>query len=82
MATASAVNSNNFEGNSAPTQTENGKWVYIDSTGKFAIQPKYTDAQVFRNGEALINDGKEYYFINDKGKKVREMPKHNELEKD
>ena len=47
-----------------------GKWGFIDASGKVVIEPKYEDARSFSNGLAGVKDGKFWSFINEKNEKV------------
>lgn len=48
----------------------NGKWGYIDSTGKEIIKPKYDEAKSFSYGLAGVKTGNKWAFINIKGNVV------------
>jgi len=49
----------------------NGRWGYIDITGKEVIPPVYDDADEFRNGVAwVIKNGKRIY-INNAGEVIK-----------
>jgi hypothetical protein len=47
-----------------------GKYGYIDSTGKFAVEAKYDQAEEFAEGLALVKIGDQKLFINRKGETV------------
>lgn len=49
---------------------KNGKWGFIDSSGKVVIEPQYEAARSFSNGLAGIKDGEFWSFINEKNEKV------------
>jgi len=44
------------------------KWGFIDKTGKFVIEPRYSWADDFSNGRATVFDGKKEYKIDPKGR--------------
>lgn len=50
----------------------NGKWGFIDSTGKMVIEPQYEDARSFANGFAAVKKDGKWGFINTDGKMVIE----------
>ncbi len=55
--------------------TEEGKWGYVDTSGKVVIEPKYVDAYPFSEGLAVVQiggiEGKEdYYEVIDKSGKT------------
>ncbi len=41
----------------------NGKWGYLDSTGKIFVEPKYMEAMSFHYGFAVVSNGNDYGFI-------------------
>lgn len=47
-----------------------GKWGYINQTGKFVIKPQYNDAGKFSEGLAYVKIGDLYGYINMSGKLV------------
>lgn len=47
-----------------------GKWGFIDASGKVVIEPKYEAARSFSNGLAGVKDGEFWSFINEKNEKV------------
>jgi len=51
----------------ALTESSGGRWGFIDSTGRFVINPIYTDARGFREGLAAVKQGGDWGFINTKG---------------
>ncbi len=50
---------------------KNGKYGFIDDTGKAITEIKYDSAETFQNGEALVQEGFNYYYINTSGKLSR-----------
>lgn len=47
---------------------------YVDTTGHFVIDPKYTDCGDFRDGMAIVeNSNQEVLLINPKGQTIRSM---------
>jgi hypothetical protein len=63
----------------APVMNEN--WGFIDATGKTVLPFVYIDAQSFREGMALVKKDNAYFFINAKGKKVKELENPEEMER-
>jgi len=63
-------------------KAEDGKYGYIDESGRTVIEPKYTEANPFREGRAVVNVGEnfknEYGLIDRTGAFVVE-PKYNEI---
>ena len=55
---------------------KNGKWGYIDKTGKVVIDFKYDDIDYFRNDMACVRIGNNVYFINKSGEKIIDMLKY------
>jgi len=52
---------------------QNGKWGFIDKTGKIVIEPKFDNiARDFSEGLALFNLGSKYGYIDKTGKYVWE----------
>jgi hypothetical protein len=51
-----------------------GKYGFIDKTGKVAIQPKYDTAGSFRDGLAGITIGNEEGYIDKEGKIIWKSP--------
>lgn len=47
---------------------QNGKWGFIDNTGKFVIEPQYEDAKPFQNGMAAVKKDGLWGYININGK--------------
>ena len=47
-----------------------GKWGFIDATGKRIIEPQYDDARSFSNGVAAVKSGNKWGFINESGEMV------------
>ena len=53
-----------------PKKASNGKWGYVDASGKYAIKPRFDEAWFFtgnlfdkHNGEALVKyEGKECFI--------------------
>ncbi len=43
---------------------------YTNTSGKVVIKPKYSRAEGFSNGTAIVNEGDDYYVINAKGRKL------------
>ena len=57
----------NFGEGLAPVKT-NGKWGFIDPSGKFVLQPIYDEpvGQTFFNGKAKVKlNGREFYIDRD-----------------
>jgi hypothetical protein len=48
----------------------NGKWGFIDQTGKEVIPCKYDEADFFNKGVAKVNLNGKIYFIDKEGNKV------------
>ena len=66
-----------FESETNPDFTEglstfkrDGRWGYVDTTGKPVITNTYSYAYTFRNGLARVMEGSSYMFIDRSGKKV------------
>jgi len=53
----------------APVEID-GKWGFIDKTGKIAINPQFEDAWEFKEGLATIQLGNKYGYIDKSGKIV------------
>ena len=47
-----------------------GKWGFVNSDGKTAIEPKYDEAMSFSNGLAAVRSGDKWGFINESGELV------------
>lgn len=47
---------------------------FIDMTGKTVIDPKYKTATAFSEGMSLVQDGDEWYYIDQTGSKVISLP--------
>lgn len=56
-----------------PWLTAEGKFGYADSSGKMLIRPQFDDAQLFRNGFAVVGKNSKYGVINTSGKFVIPM---------
>ena len=50
---------------------QDGKWGFLDSTGKLVVPLKYTDAMSFHNNLAIVSNGSSYGFIDKTGKEIR-----------
>jgi hypothetical protein len=59
-----------FKGGLARVQVESNTWGYIDKTGKWMITPRYTDAEDFSEGLALVEIQDERMFVDRNGKVV------------
>ena len=56
------------ENNSPRPIQQNGKWGYIDSTGKIVIKPQFVSAEEFSEGLAAIeNEHGKHGFIDESG---------------
>ena len=55
----------------------NGKWGYIDETGKIIIAPTYDKAKKFKNGLAVVSLKDQYGVINAAGEVVIELKYEN-----
>ena len=51
----------------------NGKWGFIDKTGKEVIPCKYDNAWKFQDGLAKVELNGKYGFINPKGKEIIQL---------
>ena len=40
-----------------------GKWGYLNKTGKIAVQAKYTEARSFSEGRAIVKRNQKYYIL-------------------
>ncbi len=49
---------------------QDGKYGYIDKTGKIVINPQFTDSSSFSEGLAKVRIGKKYGYIDRTGKLV------------
>ena len=49
---------------------QNGKWGFIDNTGKVVIPVQYDNAWVFENGKALVQLNGEEFYIDETGKRL------------
>lgn len=47
-----------------------GKWGFVNSDGKIAIEPKFDEAMSFSNGLAAVRSGDKWGFINESGEVV------------
>ncbi|MBT2644687.1 WG repeat-containing protein [Bacillus sp. ISL-41] len=56
----------------------NGKWGFIDKTGKEVIKPKYNEVGEFINGIAMIRITQSYGLINKEGKEIVK-PQYEEI---
>src|SRR5262249_37536648 len=50
----------------------NGKWGYIDKSGKYVISPQFSRARSFHEGLAFVGWGDKYGYIDTSGTKVIE----------
>ena len=55
------------------TVRQEGKWGYIDRTGKLVIAPQYDEAWEFSEGLAYVRVGKQRFIIDRAGKTVIEL---------
>ena len=76
------ANAYNFADGLAPVKTAEGNWGYINPQGNFVLEPKYSDAKAFNNGEALVRADDQYFFINNTGKRLRDMKNMEEEERE
>ena len=53
---------------------ENGKWGYIDRTGKFVIPPRFDMAFRFAHGEAKVIDAGVFSYVDKSGKVIMRAP--------
>ena len=52
---------------------QDGKWGFVDKSGEFVIEAKYSAAYYFMDGLALVqNDDRKWGFVNTKGREVVE----------
>lgn len=54
-----------------------GKWGYVDKTGAFLVEPRYSEARQFKNGLAMVKRDGKWTFITKAGKEICE-PKFDE----
>lgn len=54
----------------APQQNINGKFGYVNATGRFVIQPRYDDAHKFWDGLAAVQRDGKWGYINEQGRLV------------
>lgn len=47
-----------------------GKWGYVDKTGAFAVEPRYTEASQFKGGFAMVKRDGKWAFIDKTGKEI------------
>ena len=47
-----------------------GKWGFVDKTGKMVIEPQFADAHSFANGYAAIKKNGKWGFIDENGEIV------------
>jgi hypothetical protein len=57
----------NFSGGLAAVETHQGKWGYIDKTGRRVIAPQFDYASDFSEGLACVQVGEKFGFINKLG---------------
>lgn len=66
------------EGTRRLFKSDNGKFGYMDATGRVVIQPQYEKARNFSGGYALVydyqNTGRKWWVINMLGEKISEVP--------
>ncbi len=55
-----------------PVEME-AQWGYVDSSGRFAIKPKYLTAKPFREGVAWVKDEKSWQLIDAHGKRIERL---------
>lgn len=60
-------NVRSFSEGLAPVQASNGKWGYINTSDQFVINPKFEDAQEFKNARAAVKLNGKWGFINKQG---------------
>lgn len=53
-----------------PCQSYNGRYGYVNSTGKFMIQPRYDDARNFREHMGAVEINGKWGFVNERGRQV------------
>ncbi|EPZ6837230.1 WG repeat-containing protein, partial [Campylobacter coli] len=57
----------------------NGKWGFIDKSGKIVIESKFDDAWYFREGLAAVELNGKYGFI-DKSGKIIAKPEFDDID--
>lgn len=60
-------NVRSFSEGMAPVQASNGRWGYINTNNQWLIQPKFEDAQEFKDGRAAVKLNGKWGFINKRG---------------
>ena len=51
-----------------PVANEKGEWGYADSNGKIVVKCKYSQANSYINGVAIVKDDDKYGFLDSNGK--------------
>lgn len=62
----------NFSEGLAPVSNKKGYWGYIDSMGKWVIQPMYDFSDSFENGEARVMKDQKFFYIDRNNKFLHE----------
>lgn len=60
-------NVRSFSEGLAPVQASNGRWGFINMNNQWVIQPKFEDAQEFKDGRAAVKMNSKWGFINKQG---------------
>lgn len=55
---------------SPKNKPENGKWGYVDESGKWVVKAKYTHAYPFKYGVGCVEKDGKIGFVNEKGKEI------------
>ena len=57
-----------FAANLTPRQDDKGQWGYTDTSGKWVVKPKYTTAEPFSDGFAIVSKDGKYGVVDENGK--------------
>lgn len=60
-------NARSFSEGLAPVQASGGRWGYINTQNQWVVQPKFEDAQEFKDGRAAVKLNGKWGFINKLG---------------
>ncbi len=63
-------------------EIDNGKYGYIDKTGKVVINPRFDEAYAFKNGKALVQINRKSFLIDKAGNRISQYFDDTSFESD